>query len=172
MEQGSELRSKRSAGISYALILLAVCLVIWAGLGAVVFLRFKTWDDRGKVGDMFGVANSLFSGLALAGIVTTLLLQREQLEIQRQELAVTQKELSDAEVASRNAELLMKVQVDAIAHAALLTGITTLIGVYNQRLRVARDPAVGTPALEAEYSMRLENLTLQLQQLAEGAITK
>jgi hypothetical protein len=42
---------------------------------------------------MFGVVNALFSGLAFAGIIYTILLQRKELELQRRELADTRREL-------------------------------------------------------------------------------
>ncbi len=41
---------------------------------------------RGLFGDQFGAVNSLFSGLAFAGIIVTILLQKRELRLQRQEL--------------------------------------------------------------------------------------
>ncbi|HWY09838.1 MAG TPA: hypothetical protein VN026_00865, partial [Bacteroidia bacterium] len=38
---------------------------------------------RGVFGDKFGAVNALFSGLAFAGIIFTILLQRKELELQR-----------------------------------------------------------------------------------------
>jgi hypothetical protein len=45
---------------------------------------------------MFGVVNSLFSGLALAGVVYAILLQRRELALQREELSMTREELKRA----------------------------------------------------------------------------
>lgn len=42
---------------------------------------------------MFGGANALFSGLAFAGVVYALLLQKQALEVQRADLRTTQEEL-------------------------------------------------------------------------------
>jgi hypothetical protein len=44
-------------------------------------------------GDMFGGANALFSGLAFAGVVYALVLQRLALDVQRADLRTTQEEL-------------------------------------------------------------------------------
>lgn len=44
-------------------------------------------EARGVAGDMFGASTSLFSGLAFAGLIFTLLIQRRELELQREELA-------------------------------------------------------------------------------------
>lgn len=49
--------------------------------------------ERGTFGDMFGAVNALFSGLAFAGLIITLLYQKEELKLQREELAQTREEL-------------------------------------------------------------------------------
>ncbi len=51
-------------------------------------------DKRGTFGDMFGSVNALYSGLAFAGIIFTILLQRKELRYQRQELTETRKEFT------------------------------------------------------------------------------
>jgi hypothetical protein len=50
-------------------------------------------DTPGQFGDMFGVINALFTGLALAGAIYTILLQRHELELQREELRLTREQL-------------------------------------------------------------------------------
>lgn len=68
--------------------LLLGVIVLWAMNGIV----FYWLDDRGTFGDMFGSINALFSGLAFAGIIYTILLQREELNEQREELKLTRAE--------------------------------------------------------------------------------
>lgn len=46
--------------------------------------------DAGSFGDQFGLMNALFSGLAFAGVILTLLLQMNELRYQRLELQETQ----------------------------------------------------------------------------------
>ena len=65
------------------------------------FIMYVSWpitlgnvDKAGVFGDSFGVLTALFSGLAFAGIVFTILLQREELQLQRQELRLTREELT------------------------------------------------------------------------------
>lgn len=76
--------------------------VILAIVGGVIALWVASWyyidkclppDDRGVFGDKFGAVNSLFSGLAFAGLIITLLFQKEELKLQREELRETRKEL-------------------------------------------------------------------------------
>lgn len=75
--------------------LLLYVLLAWAGSAVGVYLLFLnfSWTERGQFGDMFGAINALFSGLAFAGIILTILLQREELKAQREELKLTRKEL-------------------------------------------------------------------------------
>jgi len=66
----------------------------------VVALWRTTWyilhenPDKGQLGDMFGSVNALFSGLAFAGIIYTILLQHKELGLQRKELELTRSELT------------------------------------------------------------------------------
>lgn len=48
--------------------------------------------SRGVFGDKFGAINALFSGLAFAGIIFTIFLQKRELALQREELAETRNE--------------------------------------------------------------------------------
>lgn len=77
--------------------------LLWTSIGVttlIIGLWFLTYfilidkspNERGTIGDMFGSINALFSGLALAGIILTILLQRQELKLQREELRDTRKE--------------------------------------------------------------------------------
>lgn len=72
--------------IAVALIILALWLLNY------FLLKDLKETERGTFGDMFGSINALFSGLALAGIILTILLQRKELKLQRQELKDTRQE--------------------------------------------------------------------------------
>ena len=65
---------------------------VLAAWGLSWWLIHKNIDcstERGTFGDMFGAVNALFSGLAFAGLIATLLYQKEELKLQREELAQT-----------------------------------------------------------------------------------
>lgn len=51
-------------------------------------------NDLGVYGDKFGAVNALFSGLAFAGIIFTILLQRNELKLQREESREARKEFT------------------------------------------------------------------------------
>lgn len=75
-------------------LLLIIVVVLWAGYWAGVHFLFKgTWTEKSDFGEMFGGINALFSAFAFAGLIFTILLQREDLELQREELRQTRDEL-------------------------------------------------------------------------------
>jgi Putative phage abortive infection protein len=71
-------------------ILCAIVISIWT----ISMFWLKDQKERGTFGDMFGGVNALFSGLALAGIIYTIFLQKKELGLQRKELRDTRKEFS------------------------------------------------------------------------------
>lgn len=66
-------------------------LVIWGVSGYLIYINFDA-NGRGSIGDMFGAVNALFSGFALFGIIVSILIQQNELNLQRKELADTREE--------------------------------------------------------------------------------
>ena len=77
--------------ITYSLI---GVFVLW-GLTFLLFFMKADSFGRGEFGDMFGAVNALFSGLAFAGLIITLILQRQELGYQREELEQTREEMKN-----------------------------------------------------------------------------
>jgi len=109
--------------ISYLLITLVIACVILYGAALIFF----TWpidelsiNKSGVFGDSFGLLTSLFSGLAFAGIIITILLQKEELELQRKELIETKNEF--------------KKSAEAQEVNAKLNALSNLLTVYKQRI--------------------------------------
>jgi hypothetical protein len=68
------------------LVILAVLLVsLW-----VIPRVYGRPTDPAQFGDMFGAANALFSGLALLGVVYTILLQSREIRQNQHEIAIAQ----------------------------------------------------------------------------------
>lgn len=86
------------------LIIFIAVFVIWATSGLVLY----NIEERGSFGDMFGAVNSLFSGLAFAGLIFTIFLQKKELGLQRNELKMTRKELKG----QRKSMELQNVHID------------------------------------------------------------
>ena len=74
--------------------ILLIIIFLWIGCWYLLLTNtyLSGYTERGQFGDMFGVINSLFSGLAFGGIIYTILLQREELKAQREELKLTKQE--------------------------------------------------------------------------------
>jgi len=77
-------------------ILGLVLLVIGLWIASWIFIDLTYSENtRGTFGDKFGFVNSLFSGLALAGIIYSIYLQQTELSLQRKELKETKEEFRD-----------------------------------------------------------------------------
>lgn len=76
-------------GIIIFVLVIALWFLSWYGID-----NYITEANRGTFGDKFGAVNALFSGLAFAGLIITLLYQKEELKLQREELAQTREELN------------------------------------------------------------------------------
>lgn len=71
-----------------------ICIIILAIWGFYTFIMYQCFpfDKRGTYGDMYGGLNAVFSGLAFAGVIYTIILQRKDLNLQATELKETRKE--------------------------------------------------------------------------------
>jgi len=93
MGEGKKTKSKTK---NWTLAIIAFDFVIIAWLFSwSLIVDIPGWSPtiRGQFGDMFGAVNSLFSGLAFAGVIIAIVLQSRELELQRQELKLNRKEL-------------------------------------------------------------------------------
>ena len=73
-------------------ILLGIIFIIWIASIFGLTQYISDPEKKGQFGDSFGAINSLFSGLALAGIIYTIYLQKKELSLQRKELSDTREE--------------------------------------------------------------------------------
>ena len=93
--------------------------IVIAIIGVIAMWSLSWWliskyiDDptnQGTFGDMFGAVNALFSGLAFAGLIVTLLYQKEELKLQREELRETRNELNAQKLEFQEQNKTMKRQ--------------------------------------------------------------
>jgi uncharacterized membrane protein len=99
----------KTATYKYFWLIAVVSVIIIFGLWIWNWLALNDYpnDVRGTHGDMFGAVNAIFSGLAFAGIIISLYLQRIDLKNQQQQL-----ELNYEEVKQTNREF--KIQNDTL----------------------------------------------------------
>lgn len=93
--------------------LITIVLLLWIATPFFVGHLYAKTDERGKFGDLFGTINSLFSGLAFAGLFYTVHLQAKQLRIQNMELKVQRQELrlQREEMKASRTELANQVRI-------------------------------------------------------------
>ena len=89
----NQTESKKKNFLLIGILLFTIVIIIWLALGFFVYYYLLAWTERGAFGDMFGAVNALFSGLAFAGILIALYMQKHELELQREELSATREEL-------------------------------------------------------------------------------
>ncbi len=107
-------------GLGGFLLLLLVWLVLGVG-NYCVWCLGESSDGASKFGESFGFVNSLFSGLALVGVVAAIILQRKELTLQRAELKMTREELAKSATA----------QTQLVHLSALSTLLQTYLEEYK-----------------------------------------
>lgn len=80
--------------------------LLWLITPYVLIKIIPTLEQRALWGDAFGILNTLYSGLALAGLIYTIILQRQQLKLQQEELSATLVELKKQRSATVFIEVL------------------------------------------------------------------
>lgn len=121
--------TKSKSGLLILMILIVV--VIWILSSFLIIFGLDNWSDRGTFGDLFGAVNALFSGLAFAGLIYTIVLQKQDLELQRKEIALNRTELKKTSKAQQHSEKALKEQVEQMKIASKLNALKTLIDYYN-----------------------------------------
>lgn len=138
-------------------------IVLWFGWWAFANSQYPSKADPGQFGDLFGGINALFSGLALAGVVTAVILQsnelqlqretmekqreeleltrneiklqREQLQLQREELKLSREEFRRMAVANEEAAKSLSKQIKLQVRASKINGLSSLLASANSRLQ-------------------------------------
>ena len=144
-------------------ILGGVVVLLWAISGIATY----PLQDRGTFGDMFGAVNALFSGLAFAGVIYTILLQRKELELQREELVATREELARSASAQESTERVLQKQVEAAQYSqriAALNNMMTFAQQCYERTRTEPLNDAEKPAVEA-WARRRMDLMRELEQV-------
>lgn len=78
------------------LFICAGCVIcaVWLASFVLIYLFIDDWDVRGQFGDLFGSVNALFSGLAFAGLVITIIQQRHDLQLQGEAINQSKKDIN------------------------------------------------------------------------------
>jgi hypothetical protein len=107
-EPGFDLNWRHVAGT------IALVVAIQAAMAWLTYATLGDWSERSQFGEMFGVVNALFSGLAFAGVVWAILLQRHELALQRLELRLARDEARRSADALESSAQLLRDQISLL----------------------------------------------------------
>lgn len=71
------------------LVALIVIIILWLVASPLVKMFGGDWATTGQIGDSYGLINSLFSGLALTGVIYSLIQQKQSIDKQQEEINQT-----------------------------------------------------------------------------------
>jgi len=128
-------------------------LVAMVGYAVILLLLFKnmSMSERGQFGDMFGPLTALFSGLAFAGVVITLIMQRRTLEAQWEDITNSAQAVQESKESARD----NRVVQTAIAQ---VTGLGSLTGVnHDQILRYESLLGSASPTDKPDLEIKRDN---------------
>ena len=134
-----------------ALIIFTIALWFLSAIGIMFFL--DDWSDRGTFGDLFGAVNALFSGLAFAGLLFSLIENRKQISSQQEELLINRKELLKARKIQEKTEKAIEAQVTQIQNTARLSGLNTLVNYFTN---IINDPKRSSVEIDLAIEKRKE----------------
>lgn len=107
--------------------------------------RVPDFAERGQFGDMFGMANAVFSGLAFLGLIIAIHLQRKDLLVNTEVLSQSKQEMEKTNAA-------LGEQTTQMKYSGLLSALPVLIEQEKARLHTMA-PQFFLPAGEAGYTV-------------------
>ncbi len=122
-----ENKKESNQNLKLAFSLIAIVLILWILSWVLITIYLEEWSNRGTFGDMFGAINSLFSGLAFAGLLYTIYLQSKELSLQRQELQETRQELEGQKLQLEQQNENMKKQNFEITFFNMLKNLQSIV---------------------------------------------
>ncbi len=119
---------------SIFLYLIIGVIILWSLSAILTIIFIDQWSDRGTFGDLFGAVNALFSGLAFAALIYTIILQRDEIKTNREEIVLNRKELAKASKLQQKAQQVLIQQVEQTHLSAKMNAMRTLVDYYNNQI--------------------------------------
>jgi hypothetical protein len=115
-------------------ILIIIVVALWFSSIFIFQHYYPNIEDRSSFGGSFNAISSLFSGLAFAGVIYAILLQRKELQLQRKELSETRKVLAKTATAQEASARQFERQSNNLKISAKLNAYNTLIVDANRKI--------------------------------------
>ena len=138
-----------------------VCVIVmWA---STFLLLLLPEGNQGTYGDMFGAVNALFSGLAFAGLIITLILQRKELSLQREDIFVERNEAKFYKMLDIYSGMTRGLEVHGVkGKAAFAELVGEFSYTYNLINQIFRTVLCEQPYL-LKANNNLKNIILELK---------
>lgn len=146
---------------SYFLLTAIIIGILIIAMWVATYFYLIDNENKGVIGDMFGSINALFSGLALAGIILTILLQRNELKLQREELKQTRQEFETQNETLRLQRFentffnILNLHHEIVANMELLITTKTTQGTSKTEKQTIYK---GRKVFDKQYGFFLQNL--------------
>lgn len=111
-------------------VIFVVVLLVWVCGWVVPRWLALTPEASGLMGDTFGAVNALFSGLAFAGLIVTLIMQREELALQRYEMQQMREQYERSAEAQEASERVLRDQLIATNRASIIRALASMLDAH------------------------------------------
>lgn len=139
-----------------------IVVTIWLYNVYIYPLSVEDLATRAQVGDSFGAVNALFSGLAFAGLIYTIMMQRKELQLQREELAMQRQEMRDSRGELERQNQIQKAQAEIMIAQVKASAAELKVSFYRQQSATG---TVGLGELDSEIervAKEVENMGMSL----------
>ncbi len=148
------------------LIVLICCL--WLLYWQLTERWIDCQEQRGLFGDSFGGLNALFAGLAFAGVIVALFMQRKELKLQREELTKSTEALQVSSASSKKNLNLQKTIAQVSALDALVRTNLEQVERYERKIAQGGTLAgLGAKELPIKLQKALKNFEIHAGKLKE-----
>ncbi len=155
---------KNSSKNGLLIKLIILVIFIWGLSALLIIVLLPNWSDRGTFGDLFGAVNALFSALAFAALIYTIVLQREEIKENREEIILNRKELAKGAKLQQKAQQVLIQQVEQTHLSAKMNAMRTIVEYYNNQIS---NPKSTEETIEKAKQKR-KLIIIQIDQLIDG----
>lgn len=151
--------------VAFFLFIIIVSVQVAGGL--LIYNSFSSWPIRGTFGDMFGAINALFSGLAFAGVIYAIMLQRMELSYQREDLKLAREAFALSIDDYKKSQEASLEQINISQISVKINALNHIITQLNHELSSMTDIVSGTPQdhLKRELTGKRMDLIEELKEL-------
>jgi hypothetical protein len=155
---------KTNSKIGIFIKLIIFVILLWIASAVCIIFFLDDWSNRGTFGDLFGAVNALFSGLAFAALIYTIILQREEIRQNREEIVLNRKELVKASKLQQKAQIVLSQQVEQTHLSAKMNAMRTIVEYYNNQITNSKS----TEETIEKAKQKRKQIIIQIDELIDG----